>query len=175
MRTLWFKNRFEVLDRAALLTPDEGLILEFGVATGTTIRLLAKLFYPRRIHGFDSFDGLPESWGPYRAGHFACAVPVVPANVDLVIGQFAEALPAFLATHPGDAALIHLDCDLYTSTKTVLDLLAPRIVTGTVIVLDEYFIVEDHERRAFDEFITTHDRACRFEARAYEQACVTIL
>lgn len=175
MRTLWFKSRFEVLDRAATLIPDEGLILEFGVATGTTIRLLAKLFYPRRIHGFDSFDGLPEPWGHYRAGHFACAVPDVPSNVDLVVGLFAETLPAFLATHPGDAALIHLDADLYSSTKTVLELLAPRIVTGTIVVLDEYFIMEEHERRAFDEFILTHNRACRFDARAYEQACVTML
>jgi hypothetical protein len=156
-----------------VLTPAEGLILEFGVATGGTIRHLAKLFPSRTIYGFDSFDGLPEAWGDYRAGHFACAVPDVPSNVDLVVGLFAETLPAFLASHPGRAALVHLDCDLYSSTRTVLDLLSPRIVSGTVIVLDEYWIVEQHERRAFDEFIV--NRAYRFDSRAYEQACVVML
>ena len=156
-----------------MLTPAEGLILEFGVATGNTIRHLAKLFPSRTIYGFDSFDGLPEAWGNYRAGHFACAVPDVPSNVALVAGLFEKTLPAFLAQHEGRAALVHIDCDLYSSTRTVLDLLSPRIITGTVIVLDEYWIVEEHERRAFDEFIV--NRAYRFDARAYEQACVVML
>jgi predicted O-methyltransferase YrrM len=173
MKTLWFKDRYAVLDRAVSLAPDEGLILEFGVATGTTIRLLAKLFHPRRVYGFDSFEGLPEDWGHYRAGHFACAPPDVPSNVDLVAGLFAETLPDFLAAHPGRAALVHIDCDLYSSTRTVLDLLSPRIVPGTVIVLDEYWIMEDHERRAFDEFVV--NRTYRFDSRAYEQACVIML
>ena len=173
----WCKNRFEILDRAAALVPAEGLILEFGVAYGVTINYLATSFAlrSRRLYGFDSFCGLPESWGHYPVGHFACAVPDVPNNVDLVVGLFADTIPDFLATHPGNAALVHIDCDLYSSTRTVLELIGPRIVAGTIIVLDEYWIVQEHERRAFDEWLAENGRACRHLFRSIEQACVVML
>jgi Macrocin-O-methyltransferase (TylF) len=64
-------------------------------------------------------------------------------NVEVIVGLFADALPPFLAQHEGNAALIHIDCDLYSSTNTVLELLAPRITAGTMIALDEHFIVRD--------------------------------
>lgn len=169
----WCKDRFEILTRATVLAPADGLVLEFGVASGSTIRHLAELLPSRTLYGFDSFDGLPETWGDCPAGHFACPVPDVPSNVAIVAGLFAQTLPPFLAQHEGRAALVHIDCDLYSSTRTVLELLSPRIVSGTVIVLDEYWIIQEHERRAFDEFIV--DRAYRFDSRAYEQACVIML
>jgi hypothetical protein len=99
---------------------------------------------------------------------------VLPANVELVVGSFAETIAPFLATHGGPAALIHIDCDLYSSTKTVLEALAPRIMTGTVIELDEYWIVTDHEQRAFHEWLCAHGRRCRPEARSIEQLCVVM-
>jgi len=168
----WCKDRYEILDRAAMLAPDDGLILEFGVASGSTLRFLAKLFYPRKVYGFDSFQGLPEAWGNYRKGHFACDPPLVPSNVELVVGMFDQTLGPFLDQHPGKAALVHLDCDLYDSTKTVLDLLTPRIVAGTVVVCDEFWICEDHERRAFEEWALR--QSYRLDSRAYEQAVMVI-
>ena len=51
---------------------------------------------------------------------------------------------------PTLASFIHIDCDLYSSTKTVLTLLAPAIRTGTVLVFDEwcgYEGWEQHEAR----------------------------
>jgi hypothetical protein len=39
-----------------------GLILEFGVRHGTSIRQLASLTPQNPIYGFDSFEGLPEDW-----------------------------------------------------------------------------------------------------------------
>ena len=50
---------------------------------------------------------------------------------------------------------MHVDCDLYSSTKTVLDALAGRIRAGTVIVFDEYHNFpgwREHEHKAFMEF-----------------------
>ena len=78
-----FQTRFEILRFAAALAPLTGLILEFGVASGATITCLAEteqLSY-RKIYGFDWFQGLPERWGSYPIGHFACTPPTVPANV----------------------------------------------------------------------------------------------
>jgi Macrocin-O-methyltransferase (TylF) len=51
---------------------------------------------------------------------------------------------------------MHLDADLYSSTKTVLDAFRERIRPGTVIVFDEYYNYpnwREHEFRAFQEFI----------------------
>src|SRR4029077_650516 len=111
-------------------------------ASGATINHLATS-YPlrgRTLYGFDSFCGLPEPWASYQVGHLACEPPALPANVSLCVVLFSDTLPSFLAAHQGSAALIHLDADLYASTRTVLELLTERIVPGTVIAMDEYFI-----------------------------------
>jgi hypothetical protein len=64
-------------------------------------------------------------------------------------------VPAFVVVDPRPAAFIHIDCDLYSSTKAVLSGLSHRIVPGTVIVFDEYFNYpnwQQHEFRAFQGF-----------------------
>jgi hypothetical protein len=170
----WLGGRFDVLARACTLAPEDGLILEFGVASGSTIGFLAAHLWSRKVYGFDSFCGLPEPWAAYPSGYFACQPPAVPDNVELIQGMFADTLAPFLAKHPGNAALIHVDCDLYSSTRTVLEALAPRIVPGTVIVLDEYWIVPEHEFMAFQEFLRTSKRRYRYDCRATEQACVVM-
>jgi predicted O-methyltransferase YrrM len=171
----WYRDRFDVLSHAAALAPD-GLVLEFGVASGDTIRWLARTpsLRERTIYGFDSFEGLPEPWGCYSATHFACAIPDVPSNVELVVGMFDETLPAFLSAHSEPIALLHIDCDLYSSTSYVLQQLTPRIVPGTVIAMDEYWIVVDQEKRAFDEWLIQISRGCQPEARSIEQLCVVM-
>ena len=52
----------QVLDLALTELPTDGVILEFGVFRGGTIRYLAKAVPGRKVHGFDSFEGLPEIW-----------------------------------------------------------------------------------------------------------------
>ncbi|MCR6663418.1 MAG: class I SAM-dependent methyltransferase [Luteimonas sp.] len=134
-----------------------GLIMEFGVAGGRSINRLAKLFPADKVYGFDSFEGLPEAWRTdYQKSHFAQAVPKTLANVELVIGWFNETLPGFLGQHEADVSILHVDCDLYSSTKTIFGLLGDRIKPGTLIVFDEYFNYpgwREHEHKAFMEFI----------------------
>src|SRR5215475_10403032 len=43
----------------------EGHYLEFGVYTGGTMRFIAKRIGGHAIHGFDSFEGLPEDWSGF--------------------------------------------------------------------------------------------------------------
>ena len=117
----------------------KGYILEFGVATGRTIRHLSKFLPKYQIWGFDSFQGLPEDWSwLFPKGSFKNTKPRVPNNVHLVEGMFDQTLPGWCSNLKGPIALLHIDCDLYSSTKTVLDLLDDRLVVGTVIVFDEY-------------------------------------
>ncbi|HTB85060.1 MAG TPA: class I SAM-dependent methyltransferase [Candidatus Sulfotelmatobacter sp.] len=155
-----FKNDFELLTHAVKqMKDDNGLICEFGVFQGTTINHLAQLT-TRTIHGFDSFEGLPEFWRPnFDKGRFALAqLPAVRANVKLHKGWFNESLPPFLAGHKDHAAFLHIDCDLYSSTRTIFELLLDRIRPGTVIVFDELFNYpgwQQGEFKAFNEFIAT--------------------
>jgi predicted O-methyltransferase YrrM len=133
-----------------------GLILEFGVASGSSIDLLAGLT-EETIFGFDSFAGLPEHWRPgFPQGSFAAERPAVLPNVTLVVGLFDQTLPQFAAEHRhAQASFIHVDCDLYSSTRTIFTHCAQLIGPGTVIVFDEYFNYPGwrrHEYRAFQEF-----------------------
>lgn len=128
--------------------------LEFGVASGGTITLMAKVRSPDLVHGFDSFDGLPEDWHlsstrVQRKGTFAQAqLPAVDGNVRLVVGRFEDTLPLWLANpdHQGPLAMVHIDCDLYSSTQCILSLCNDRIVPGTVIRFDDIAEWESYKK-----------------------------
>lgn len=133
-----------------------GMFCEFGVFRGETIRVIASRTQ-QPVHGFDSFEGLPEKWrGRFDKGTFrVAALPQVPSNVQLHKGWFEDTIPPFKAANPGPIAFLHMDADLYSSTRTVFDLLGDRIVPGTVIQFDEFFNYPgwmQGEYKAFMEF-----------------------
>ena len=138
-----------------------GMALEFGVASGTTLEIIAEELAPRDdisvVAGFDVFSGLPDAWRTgFPRGIFEQEnVPTVP-GAEIVPGLFEDSLPKFLKTRTDKISFLHLDADLYSSTVTVLDLVADRLVVGTVIVFDEYFNFpgwRNHEYRAWIEFV----------------------
>ena len=134
----------------------KGLYCEFGVYEGTTINFIASQV-SEEVHGFDSFEGLPEDWrSGFTKGAFKMnGLPAVGQNVRLYKGWFQDSLPGFRKDHPASIAFAHLDADLYSSTKTVFELLGDRIVAGTVLQFDEFFNYPGWkfgEQRAFQEF-----------------------
>lgn len=155
------QDRTELLVFALQQVSLEGLCLEFGVFQGQTIRTIAE-HHPAPVHGFDSFEGLPEAGGVSLAGgqfDLSGELPEVPGNVTLHKGWFDETLPAFLERQDAPLAFLHIDCDLYSSTRTVLALLAPRMRTGTVIVFDEFLNFPSwrlHEVKALTEAAATY-------------------
>lgn len=139
----------------------EGLVMEFGVRHGNTLRQIASLVN-QKVHGFDSFEGLPEVWHHEPKGSYTTKgiIPVMPKNVELHVGWFEDTLPKFLESNDQKVRLINVDCDIYSSTKTVLDLLASRIAPGTIIVFDEYIGNEhwrEDEFKAFQEAVTKYN------------------
>jgi Flp pilus assembly protein TadD len=130
-----------------------GLVLELGVRFGISTRwIAAAVGAETKVHGFDSFQGLPETWHIQAAGTYSTRgeLPEVPANVELHVGLFDATLPGFLAKEPERTVrFMNVDCDLYSSTKVALDLVGARVVPGTVIVFDEYIV---NDRWAEDEF-----------------------
>lgn len=165
----YFKTRRKLFAHSLAQAPGEGLHLEFGTYKGDSINILAGLRPRTTFVGFDSFQGLPETWTTgARTGAFDVGgrLPAVRRNVQLVKGFFQETLPGFRREHEGRAiAFLHIDCDLYSATLTVLDTLAPMIRAGTVIVFDEYFNYPDWlegEHKALTEFAGKHDRAFEY-------------
>jgi len=146
----------------------EGLVLEFGVRFGNSIHMLANLA-GQQVHGFDSFEGLPDEWHHEPKGSYTTkgVIPEVPDNVTLHVGWFDQTLPEFLKQHNEPVRFINVDCDIYSSTKTVLELLTPRIVVGTVIVFDEY-IGNAHWRE--DEFKAFQEAVLKYGWQ-YEYLC----
>jgi tetratricopeptide (TPR) repeat protein len=186
----FFGTSGQVLAYAVKKAAVDGLFLEFGVSYGTSITIIADSV-ERPVHGFDSFEGLPESWdvgdtpgvtpaesaGMYSTGG---SPPPAPDNVVFHVGLFEDTLPGFVERHAGPVGFMNVDCDLYSSTRTVFHHLGGRIVPGTVIVFDEYFCYPEwrqHEYKAFQEFV--QDRGVRYEYLAFSfftgQAVVRIL
>jgi len=158
--------------------PQGGLIMEFGVATGRSIRHWAQMFPTHDIWGFDGFEGIYEDWNGMRAGHFAQEPPPVPDNVKLVVGRFDQTLPTWLSHHPGRASLIHIDCDLYQATVDVFKNLRPRIQSGTIIVFDEYWNYPDwpqHEFRAWQEQNIPYEYIGHVHGGNYQPVAVRVL
>jgi hypothetical protein len=135
----------------------KGHVVECGVYRGGTLVTLAlwleRLGSGRRVHGFDSFEGLPEpsmhdkpANMEQRAikGRLAGTEDAVWAKArrlsvaDRVVlhkGFFEETIPAF---SDSPLSLIHLDCDLFASYKVCLTHLWPRLQPGGVVVFDEF-------------------------------------
>ncbi len=174
-------DAFDVLTFASKRVTLDGLFLEFGVRSGGTINHIARRHRRQVVHGFDSFDGLPEPWSGYTldSGAFSGeGIPEVADNVELHVGWFDATLPPFLEAHEGDVALVHIDSDIYSSAKTILDNLTPRIQPGSIIVFNEYFNYpnwKQHEFRAFAEFCATNRVSYRYLCWAMYEVAVEIV
>ena len=156
-RYRWHQLETVFLER---LASDDGLYLEFGVFEGDSINFIATYNPTKTIYGFDSFEGLPDDWY-YKGGKGVFDrhgnMPEVNKNVRLIKGWFDKTLPQFIDEHNEKCAFVHIDCDIYSSAKTVLRLLGDKITHGTIIVFDEFFWYptwQEHEFKAFHEFVT---------------------
>lgn len=175
-------NTYQTLEIATKVCTLDGLVLEFGVRNGHTINKLAEMFPNQQIYGFDSFEGIPESWGDEPAGSYTVIgrVPKVPNNVEFVIGWFDKTLPKFKLSRQQPIKLMNIDCDIYSSTKTIFDELDRQIIPGTVIVFDEYLINKtwkDDEFKAFQEWVILNNVKYEYIAASMytKQAAVKIL
>ena len=157
----------------------QGLFLEFGVFEGKSVNKIAKLKPQTLIFGFDSFEGLPEDWSGHSApkGHFKTEIPEVEDNVTLIKGYFDRTLPKFLSENREKISFMHIDCDLYSSTKTILELTKDRLQEGTIIVFDEYFNYPNWKRgeyKAFKEFNDLYKGDFEYISIGHQQVSVRI-
>jgi hypothetical protein len=183
------ENRESHLLKAFNLIIKNGYICEFGVFKGSTINLIAENFPSHIIHGFDSFEGLPEDWIltneelvqkniKHRKGTFSLRkLPNLKSNVMLHKGFFEESLPVWYKNQPNNffISLLHIDCDLYSSSKFVLNFLNSNIKKNTIIVFDDFYrwdnpkiykFWEEGEYKALKEWIEIYDREIEIVSRS---------
>jgi O-methyltransferase len=76
-----------------------------------------------------------------------------PERIHLIAGRVEDTIPGRIP--PGPIALLRLDTDWYESTRHELDHLYPRLVSGGVLIADDYGHWQG-AKRAVDEYLGEH-------------------
>lgn len=157
-----------------------GHIVECGVFKGAsfirfcTFREILESPYSRKIIGFDAFGKFPEQNNvddqtfidgfEGAAGH-GISVDELKAvfsrkgfnNYELIQGDITNTIPDYVLNHPElKISLLHIDVDVYKPSVTILQHLFDRVVSGGLIVFDDFGTVAG-ETRAVDEFFSKKD------------------
>lgn len=162
-----------VYQLAAMRSRSPGAMAEVGVAAGGTAKLICTAAAGKDFFGFDTFAGLPHvepedrHWGvqffkprQYAADEESVRSYLAPfKNVHLVRGMFPESANDL---HHETFGFVHLDADLYKSTKEALQFFWPRMTPGGVILLHDFHV--EGVRRAIREFIEEQAIGSYFKA-----------
>jgi hypothetical protein len=160
-----------------------GSMAEFGVARGGSARLIANADPSRRLHLFDTFAGLPipqerdVAWrfGKFQAGQFACSLDDVRSYLggNLNLAFYPGLFPASAAgCEDLRFSFVHVDVDLYESSRAALEFFWPRMLPGGVLLFHDYVTCAG-PHRAIEEFF--HRRREVVMELSGDQAAITRL
>ena len=107
--------------------------------------------FNQKRRGEDSSDWCRATLDDVRAALDSTGYP--RERVHLIKGKVEETLPA---QAPEQIALLRLDTDWYESTRHELEHLYPRLVSGGVLLIDDYGHWKG-SREATDEYIAKHN------------------
>jgi hypothetical protein len=141
-----------------------GDTVECGVYCGATSELICEKFKetPKIHHAFDSFEGLSQPLAPdgnaWRKGDLKVAEDIVRKNLasfeDKVIIYKGWIPERFSEVSNKKFCFVHIDVDLYQPTLDSLRFFYPRLVSGGIIMCDDYgFSTCPGAKKAFDEYI----------------------
>lgn len=161
-----------------------GEIVECGVFKGSSLMQFIKLRsiietpFSRKIIAFDTFGDFPNANNKEdkkvldsfikEAGNNSItreqlrqklAELRIEENVELIEGNLLDTASAYLSENPGlKIALLHIDVDLYESTKCVLENFFPYVVRHGVVIMDDYGAFPG-ANKAIDEYFKENDLA----------------
>ena len=173
-----------------------GDYLEFGVFNGSSISsmyLTAKKFDLKsmRFFGFDAFEGLPagsekEDDGVWKKGFYACSFEkmqqclkrknIDPENITWIKGWYNKTLnyKTVKKYNLRNIGVVFIDCDTYSSSKAVLNFLAPLIKGPLIICFDDWKLNDLDikgmgEYQSFNEFLDENKHLVAKEIRSYNR------
>jgi O-methyltransferase len=158
------------LDLVSRFLKNDGAIVECGVWRGGMSAAIAELSVPtRKIHLFDSFEGLPpakdidgkdaltwqnnvtstEYFDNCTAEESFAIEAMKLSNhnhYEIHRGWFNTTLPKYNEA----IAILRLDCDWYDSVKECMDKLFPLVLPGGLIIIDDYYTWEGCAKAVHD-------------------------
>jgi len=160
-RSDWDYNRrinlYEAVSKQEGLSDNAIDYIEFGVSAGHSFRwwLQHNQHAGSRFYGFDTFEGLPEAFGPFGKGTMAATIESLNVHDPRAMfykGLFQDTLVPFLEQYQsGRRKLIHMDADIFSATIFAFSQLYRVLNDGDIILFDE-FAVPTHEFKAFQLF-----------------------
>jgi O-methyltransferase len=119
-----------------------GDLAEAGVYKGTTAALMLSASHDKKIHLFDTFEGLPDSENQFKMGGWAGSLGEVRRNLDAWSDRTVFHSGFFPASATGlegsRFSFVHLDMDLYQSTIDALHWFWPRLNAGGALMSHDY-------------------------------------
>jgi O-methyltransferase len=173
-----------------------GDYLEFGVFNGSSISsmyLTAKKLNQSkmRFFGFDAFEGLPEGAeneddGVWKKGFYACsfekmkeclrAKEINPDDINWIKGWYDKTLNKnnIEKYQINKIGIVFIDCDTYSSSKTVLDFLAPLLTEEAILCFDDWKLNDLDikgmgEYKSFNEFLEKNTHLEAEEIKSYNR------
>ena len=147
----------------------EGDFAECGVYKGGTAFLIADTLVnnsvqERKLHLFDTFAGMPATAKEDPSGMKEGQLGDTSLSA---VEEYLKKFP-FIVFHPGlipetfevvkdrKFAFVHIDVDLYQTSKDCCNFFYDRLIPGGVMIFDDYGMLyfKDSEKRAVDEFFS---------------------
>ena len=160
------KDMLILFIRTILENEIEGDFVEVGVYKGHTAKLIHYYAPERRLHLFDTFEGLTFHDIKNEQERIQLSIPeedfhdtsfekvkgyISPQNknVFFYMGYFPDSIPS--SFNQCNFAFVHLDADLYEPTRRGIEYFYPRLNVGAFLVVHDYNAWPG-ARKAVDEF-----------------------
>lgn len=162
-----------------------GEMAELGVYRGGSALIISKVCPKKALYLFDTFRGLPHTESPEHnptghdlsEGRFEAELADVVAlfsgrNASIHVGVFPDTTAGI---EDVQFSFVHIDCDLYRSAKDGIEWFWPRMVSGGIMLFDDYGCdftgVTDAVHEAFQEsqIVKQYDRSNGFQIGAFVQ------
>lgn len=166
---------------------------EFGCHSGRTFSAAINAAKYFKMHNceffvFDSFQGLPQTNevedGIFKTGEFSTSredfVKIIKQktkfnenDINIIEGFYDTSLTADLQSKMPKIGMLHIDVDLYSSTKDILKFTKPLLVNGSVVLFDDWYcfkpgIKNSHgEQKAVNEFLDINKNIKLLPWKAY--------
>ena len=136
--------------------------IEFGCFTGAALYHAIRCDYSKSIkfYGLDSLEGFPEEvHDVFKSDDFKADYKFVkkleekfPKRVEIIKGYFDDSLNLDKMKKIDNISLAFIDCDLYSSTKPVVEYLKNRLENGAFIMIDDFYNIDKNGRSIKDIF-----------------------
>jgi len=140
-----------------------GCSAECGVYRGGSSVLIAKLFPARRHYALDTYEGFPDVLSTIDVHEHDSFSNLSVIEIEKLFGTYANIVMlkgpfsvSFQKIEDQIFSFVHVDADLYVSTKECLEFFYSRMIPGGIMLFDDYLIPNTPGvKQAVDEFFAS--------------------